>query len=548
MEHLTKHALSKIRSSMNTLIKINLLPLEVLVLIPYFLISYKDLVNATHVCRHWRNALIASPPLWSRIDTNKMHEDLVAASIDRCGATPLDVTLSSDLDSSDSAAFLEKLIPRSSHIRQLRFLRLPWQRIAELSNAFSTPLPMLREVDVGVTYGDGDLPPFERPFLSEATGLVSLSLRDLNLQSGTLLHFLIPTLTRLKLQLEGISIISVHELLELFRNSPLIEDVYIDALVVLDAEEENSTFPDQFQPVDLPCLHNIHLNWTTPRSQHTLLAHITSPPTCSVTIQVQSMSDFAQPPHNPFPKSWEVFSLHCLSSVILRMKREQLSTECTIIVKKPSGASISISHLQNVDKFVFLGEDDLVREPHRDRDDHHIFSAAISFVRKLPSQWIREFVLEDLKADEMSKPELFEIPPDLVKLICSDLPNLTTLSLTRTCVSELLNMLAPPPPPPSMYIANLFEEDGGFESNPPCPSLKVLEMRHPDWVASRHCREALALIKARKHEKVPFHRVSFHSLVVPQTLAKGMSLYVNDIDIQSCHCSDCLVRQMIRIR
>ena len=136
------------------------------------------------------------------------------------------------------------------------------------------------------------------------------------------------------------------------------------------------------------------------------------------------------------------------------MKRERVSTECLVIVKKSNGASVSISHLHNVD-----GDGTVVREPGRDRDDNHVLLDAIILVRmKLPLHWIRKFVLEDFGADEMSAPESFEVPPALVKLICSDMPSLNTLSLTRTCVTELLDMLTPPPPP-AMFSPDLFDSD-----------------------------------------------------------------------------------------
>ena len=58
-------------------------------------------------------------------------------------------------------------------------------------------------------------------------------------------------------------------------------------------------------------------------------------------------------------------------------------------------------------------------------------------------------------------------------------------------------------------------------------------MRHPVWVASRHCREALALAKARTCEEVPLERVLFCSPSIPKSMALGTFLYVGNIDIQS---------------
>jgi len=529
-----EYALSTIHSSMNTFPTINRLPPEILALIPSFLTSHKDLVSTTHVCRHWRNTIIASPPLWSYLDNEVMHNDLVFTYMDRCGGTPLDVNFSPKPDK--NPPFLEKLVFHSAHIRKIRIPRLRWYHIIEISDAFDGPLPLLRDVDFSVGYDDISPPPFERSFLAGATNLLSLRLSDCDAYFGSLQPFIIPTLTHLSLVFGDPRIPVVSEILELLRNSPVIEDLQIYADVVLDAPEENPAFPDHFQPVDLPCLRNVHLSWSTPRSQYTLLAHIRHPSNCSVFTQARSDGDITQPPQNAFPKSWEAFSLADFSCVTLRMKREQLSTECAVIVEKSNGASVSISHLHNVDNFVLInGDGEVVTELSRDRDDDHVFSDAIALIRKLPLHWIRKFALEDLKADEMSKPDSFEIPPALVKLICSDMPNLTTLSLTRTCVTELFNMLTPPPPPPTTYLADLFDSEVAPGPCTPCPTLKVLEMRHPVWTASRHCREALALTKAREYEKVPFERIFFCSSSVPKSMITGMSLYVDDIVIRNCH-------------
>ena len=518
---------------MNTFPKINRLPPEVLALIPSFLTSYKDLVSTTHVCYHWRNTIIASPPLWSSFDNDTMNENLVATYMDRCGGTPLDVSFSSVL--SKDLQLLAKLVPHSTHIRTMRIPCVPWCHIAEISDAFDTPLPLLRDVELSIAY-DSSSPRFQRSFLAGATNLVSLHLSDYNVLSDTLLHFIIPTLTHLTLSFGDPRIPTVGEILELLRTSPLIEDLDIDADTVLDATEENSGLPDRFEQVDLPCLRNVRFSWVTPRSQYTLLAHIQHPLECSISMKVRSDSDVAQPPQNVFPKSWDGFSLANTSDITLRMKREESSTECTVIINRSDGSSVSVSHIQDVSGYISTDDNDNpVREPRRDRDDDQVLSDAITLIRKLPLRCIRKFVLEDLEADEMSKPESFEIPPALVSLITSEMQNLTTLTLTRTCVSELLGMLTPPPPPPPTYLADLFDSDVAPEpTTPPCPTLEVLEMRHTSWVASRHCPEVLALAKARKHGGIPFERVFFCSPSAPKSMTMGLSLYVEDVDIQKC--------------
>ena len=168
----TGHALSKIQcSSINAHSSINRLPPEVLALIPYSFDSYRVIVRATHVCRHWRNTFIAFPRLWSSLDST-MHEDLVTAFVGRCGAAPLDVTLSSQ-KLLQGIPFLKRLAPRSAHIRKMCFSHHGLRHIVELSNDFNQPLQMLREVDINYSYRDCGVvqPLFKRPFLAGATNL-----------------------------------------------------------------------------------------------------------------------------------------------------------------------------------------------------------------------------------------------------------------------------------------------------------------------------------------------------------------------------------------
>jgi len=189
------------------------------------------------------------------------------------------------------------------------------------------------------------------------------------------------------------------------------------------------------------------------------------------------------------------------SRVTLRMKCERLSTECDQGTQpRPRRQSCSLG---------------------RDWTRSEVSPSSGSEVRVGRSQ-----SRQDVDA------RVVRNPPGPVKSICSDTPNLTTLSLTRTCVTELFSILTPSPSLPPTYLADLFDSYVTPEPCTPCPALKVLEMRHPVWIASRHCREALALAKARTYGEVPFARVFFCSSSVPKSTALGMSLYVGNIDTQ----------------
>jgi len=85
-----------------------------------------------------------------------VHKDLVAASIDRCGGTLLDLNFNPESDKNTS--FLKKVVLHSSHIRRIRIPCVPWYHIAEISDAFETPLPLLRDVDLSIGYDLSPLP------------------------------------------------------------------------------------------------------------------------------------------------------------------------------------------------------------------------------------------------------------------------------------------------------------------------------------------------------------------------------------------------------
>ena len=92
-------------------------------------------------------------------------------------------------------------MPRSSrklflirHIHRIHIPHVYWYHIAETSDGFEIPLQLLRDVGLSIGY-DLSPPPSEQPFLAGATHLVLLRLFSYNINSGTLLHFIIPPST-----------------------------------------------------------------------------------------------------------------------------------------------------------------------------------------------------------------------------------------------------------------------------------------------------------------------------------------------------------------
>lgn len=82
----------------NSLVPINRLPPEVLVLILTFRKHERDLINATAVCRRWRRTFISTPGLWNKIICSEYEDPRIVAlrvqmHIERSGSVPLEVRI-----------------------------------------------------------------------------------------------------------------------------------------------------------------------------------------------------------------------------------------------------------------------------------------------------------------------------------------------------------------------------------------------------------------------------------------------------------------------
>ena len=67
------------------------LPSDILVMIPSFLPTNRDLFAASQVCRLWRTTLASSPSVWRRIDCQNRTQ--TAISLERHRSVPLQLEL-----------------------------------------------------------------------------------------------------------------------------------------------------------------------------------------------------------------------------------------------------------------------------------------------------------------------------------------------------------------------------------------------------------------------------------------------------------------------
>ena len=526
-------AIPTIRTSMNTFAGIDRLPPEVLALIPAYLSSSRELISATHVCESWRNVFVASPSLWTTLNNEEMHHDALAAYLARCGGADLDVTFCTNREK--NLAFLQLVAPRSTQIRSMKIPSIPWSHISEISDLFSLPLPLLRQVEVSAKREESILTS-PRPLLSGASGLRSLVLLDTSWISGTLPLLSRPSLTHTQLSFIETRPRLVAELLEFFSSSPLLECVHIAVGPTYGMPIDGSP-PSDVQRVSLDSLRTFRLEWLSTSSPHTLLSRISYPTSCSVSLHTESESDLPRPPQSVFLETWADFSLAPeVSEVALRMELGEKTTECSISLVKANGASLSVSHIQDLGVYCMWSEDkgDIdTTNLSRDTEHYHTLLGATASIHKLPLREIRRFVVEGLDLDERASPTVSQSQAPLTTLLTS-MQNLKTLSLKNTRTSQFLRILQPLV---SLLPSTVNPCPPGPFTTPPCPSLQVLELRHPKWEQDPLAQEVLDMVEARTRGGVPLKRLLFCSGHVPDGLINRLSAWVEEIEFRTeCRC------------
>ena len=462
-----------------------------------------------------------------------MHIDTLATYLDRCGSTTIDVTFGTNRDK--NLSFLRLVAPRSAQIRSMKILSAPWSQISEISETFSLPLPLLEEVEVSVKREES-IPAFSRSFLSGAPRLRSLMLSDASWITGTLLHFSHPSLTHVQLSFIETRTHMVAELLEFLSGSPLLESVHIAVGPTYGMPIEGSPYP-RIQRVSLNSLRTFRLDWLSGSSPHILLSRISYPPTCFVSLRMESESDVSRPLQGIFPERWGDFSLAPeVSEVTLRMKLGEKTTECLVSLVKANGASISISHVQDLGVHYMWDESKggmYATNPYRDQDDYHTLLGAIASIQKLPLRGVRKFVIEELNPDEKASSIISQSQLPFMTLLVN-MPNLTTVSLNNIRISQFLKILQPPAP---LLPSPLCLRHPGTSIAPPCPGLEVLEVWHPKWEPDSHAQEVLDVVEARAKGGVPLKRLLFCSEHVPDALIDGLSAWVREIEFRTeCGC------------
>jgi len=205
----------------NHLAPINRIPPDIFSLIPkYWGDSDTDeiLITMTHVCRGWRELLIARTWLWTRLDCTSV--DKTRVYIERAKSSHVEISL---FKSRSKSYVKEALLLAVPHIRRFKFLAVTgtpdvFQNLTKLLNI---PAPSLEELTIELNFNP-------IPVLDHALFNGDLSsLRRLHLEGiiTDLPWKNLRNLTNLKLVCAPDSPIAVTQFLDFFENAPRLTKV-----------------------------------------------------------------------------------------------------------------------------------------------------------------------------------------------------------------------------------------------------------------------------------------------------------------------------------
>ena len=254
---------NRMKALANELSLINNLPPEVLSLIPSYwpADSLGDLIRATHVCRYWRTALIASPSLWNVIKSG--NEPRMRAFILRSQSYPLSMEIKDPIEEnvlSDAVLFRLKSLT----------LDLPTTNLARPLEGLISSTPMLEELSItDSSYSRGDPP------VLKTKDFLMLSKLHLDRVSANFAHLSVPHLTVLHLE-NSENNPCLPDLLQLLEHTPRLEQ-----LVLVDAGPEEGIEPPE-RVVPLRSLRSLTLHGPVANSK--LLQYLSVPASADINL------------------------------------------------------------------------------------------------------------------------------------------------------------------------------------------------------------------------------------------------------------------------
>jgi len=275
----------------NSFAPINRIPSDVFSLFPEYLGEYdvdEGLISMSHVCRSWRESLIARPSLWARLDCANAEKTRVY--IERSKSSPLKLSLYKY----GYAAFMEDaILIVAPHVSRLRILRIEDSLLQILIPHLSSPIHHLRELSIA--FNCHPAPILDTAlFNGDLSSLCSLSL------TGVITHLPWKNLSKLTTfelcpALEDKT--PITQLLDFFEGAHHLRDITLRHSI-----PTTSNAPPG-RVVSLPCLKKLTISTEDP-VHSVLLNHLSIPAGVSLTMEFVFYGDRSPLP-DLLPKALE---------------------------------------------------------------------------------------------------------------------------------------------------------------------------------------------------------------------------------------------------
>ncbi|KAF9792126.1 hypothetical protein BJ322DRAFT_15011 [Thelephora terrestris] len=275
MEQEIAAASFRLKSLINSFSPVNRLPPEVFTTILAHRWPGRDLISSTHVCRHWRTALLSSASLWAELRC--AGEEQTFCFLQRAKTAPLHVYLRPRFS---HAALRTFIAPQAGRIESLIAYPMIALDTTALCRDLSNPAPKLRTLDIAPhsasrhhlpTIFRGDLPELRRFSLERA--------------AFDLTKFRTPNLTHFSLQYTAHGEPLMADLLEFLEQAPLLESLVMVAAGPLCDDVESYDNLDKI--VHLPRLSQLKLVGRSARSG--IICHLALPVGADVTLRAGVM-------------------------------------------------------------------------------------------------------------------------------------------------------------------------------------------------------------------------------------------------------------------
>ena len=266
----------RLKSLINSFSQINRLPPEVFATVLAHRWPGRDLISATHVCRHWRTTLFSFASLWAEIHC--AGEAQTFFFLERAKAAPLRIYLRPRFSHTALRTFIAPNVDRIELLIAHPMITID---TTALCRDLSSPAPKLKTLVIAPrsaswlylpTIFKGDLPELRRFTVERAT--------------FDLTQFRTPNLTHLSLQYTAHGEPVMADLLEFLEQAPLLENLVMVAAGPLS--DDAGSHDDVDRVVHLPHLNQLELVGRSARTG--IISHLSLPVGVDVTLRADVVS------------------------------------------------------------------------------------------------------------------------------------------------------------------------------------------------------------------------------------------------------------------